>query len=332
MMNPSKGVGVNSFWSFLWRDESPIIETTRLIDGTAMDLHALSDFNIVVTHGGFGRASRATGRPKASLSRRVMQLEEAMGVRLLQRGSGTLMLTEEGHALHASTGRLLAEIEEAADAVGMTSRRPSGRLRISAPTFLAYETMGRLAATYVAQYPDVRIEVIAEDRFVDLIAEDYDVVIRANPAPDTALAGRCFLRGPQVVVASPRVAEAVQNDNVIPAVGILSAPDHDVWHIDATQGARTLHPRTVARFSSISMVRDAALASAGAAVLTEYLARAALQSGRLVNLGNLRDRSVEVWALYATRRQLSPKISAFVKLLTETYADADGITPPATLP
>jgi DNA-binding transcriptional LysR family regulator len=286
-----------------------------------MDLHALSDFNAVVTHGGFGRASRATGRPKASLSRHVMQLEEAMGVRLLQRGSGTLMLTEEGQALHASTARLLAEIEEAADVVGMSSRRPSGRLRISAPTFLAYETMGRLAAAYVAQFPEVRIEVIAEDRFVDLVAEDYDVVIRANPAPDTALAGRCFLRSPQVVVASPMIAEAVQNESVIPAVGLLSAPD-DVWHIDGSQGARTLHPRTVARFSSISMVRDAALASAGAAVLTEYLARAALQSGRLVNLGTLQSRHVEVWALYATRRQLSPKISAFVKLLSETYADA----------
>lgn len=304
-----------------------------------MDLHALSDFNAVVTHGGFGRASRATGRPKASLSRHVMQLEEAMGVRLLQRGSGALMLTEEGQALHASTGRLLAEIEEAADVVGMTSRRPSGRLRISAPTFLAYETMGRLTAAYIDEYPDVRIEVIAEDRFVDLIAEDYDVVIRANPAPDTALAGRCFLRGPQVVVASPEIADALKDDSAVPAVGLLSSPDNDVWRIESAQGTRTLHPRTVARFSSISMVRDAALASAGAAVMTEYLARAALQNGRLVNLGALRDRSVEVWALYATRRQLSPKISAFVKLLTETYADVGEIyadvgeiTPPATLP
>jgi DNA-binding transcriptional LysR family regulator len=297
-----------------------------------MDLHALSDFNAVVTHGGFGRASRATGRPKASLSRRVMQLEEAMGVRLLQRGSGALMLTEEGQALHDSTGRLLAEIEEAADVVSMTSRRPSGRLRISAPTFLAYETMGRLTAAYIAHYPDVRIEVIAEDRFVDLIAEDYDVVIRANPAPDTALAGRCFLRGPQIVVATPEIARAAQNDPAIRAVGLLSSPDNGVWHIDSPQGARTLHARTVARFSSVSMVRDAALASAGAAVMTGYLAHAALQSGRLINLGALRDRNVEVWALYATRRQLSPKISTFVKLLAETFADVGEITPPTTLP
>jgi DNA-binding transcriptional LysR family regulator len=299
-----------------------------------MDLHALSDFNAVVTHGGFGRASRATGRPKASLSRRVMQLEEAMGVRLLQRGAGTLALTEEGQTLHASTSRLLSEIEEAADAVGMNARRPNGRLRISAPTVLAYEALGRLAAIYIAEYPDVRVEVVAEDRFVDLIAEDYDVVIRANPAPNTELAGRCFLRGELVVVATPSLANEVKQlcdtdtdtdaePVVIPAVTLLSAPDNDIWRLAGTQGASVFHPRVVARFSSISMVCDAALAGAGAAVLPVYKVRAELQSGRLVSLGAFRDRSVEVWALYATRRQLSPKISAFVKLLTESFSDAN---------
>ncbi len=301
-----------------------------------MDLHALSDFNAVVTYGGFGRASRATGRPKASLSRRVMQLEETMGVRLLQRGAGTLALTEEGQTLHATTSRLLNEIEEAADAIGMNARRPNGRLRISAPTVLAYEALGRLAAIYIAEYPDVRVEVVAEDRFVDLIAEDYDVVIRANPAPDTELAGRCFLRGELVVVAAPSLANELKELKhlkhlpdtnreplVIPAVTLLSAPDNDVWSIAGSQGASVLHPRAVARFSSISMVYEAALAGAGAAVLPLYKVHAALQSGQLEKLGVLRDRSVEVWALYATRRQLSPKISAFVKLLTESFSDAN---------
>jgi DNA-binding transcriptional LysR family regulator len=298
-----------------------------------MDLHALSDFNAVVTHGGFGRASRATGRPKASLSRRVMQLEETMGVRLLQRGAGTLALTEEGQTLHASTSRLLNEIEEAADAIGMNARRPNGRLRISAPTVLAYEALGRLAAIYIAEYPDVRVEVVAEDRFVDLIAEDYDVVIRANPAPDTELAGRCFLRGELVVVAAPSLAKELKELKhlpdtnreplVIPAVTLLSAPDNDVWSIAGSQGASVFHPRAVARFSSISMVFEAALAGAGAAVLPVYKVHAALQSGQLEKLGILRDRSVEVWALYATRRQLSPKISAFVKLLTESFSGAN---------
>jgi len=293
-----------------------------------MDLQALSDFNAVVAHGGFGRASRATGRPKASLSRRVMQLEQALGVRLLQRGTRTLVLTEEGATLYSRTTQLLGEIDDVADAVSMNAREPSGRLRISAPTVLAYETLGRLSAAYIAQYPKVRVEVIAEDRFVDLIAEDYDVVIRANPATDTELAGRCFFRDDNIMVAPPKLAsrlDGVDDADVaatFPAVTLLSAPDTDIWRVPGAGGVREFRPRPVARFSSISMVCEAALAGAGAALLPSWKARPYVESGRLKSFGAVEGRSIEVWALFATRRQLSPKIGAFVQLLVDAFANA----------
>jgi DNA-binding transcriptional LysR family regulator len=295
-----------------------------------MDLQALSDFNAVVAHGGFGRASRATGRPKASLSRRVMQLEQALGVRLLQRGTRTLVLTEEGATLYSRTTQLLGEIDDVADAVSMNAREPSGRLRISAPTVLAYETLGRLSAAYIALYPNVRVEVIAEDRFVDLIAEDYDVVIRANPATDTELAGRCFFRDDNIMVAPPKLASRldgvadVDGDGAatVPAVTLLSAPDNDIWRVPGAAGVREFRPRPVARFSSISMVCEAALAGAGAALLPSWKARPYVESGRLKSFGAVEGRSIEVWALFATRRQLSPKIGAFVQLLVDAFANA----------
>jgi DNA-binding transcriptional LysR family regulator len=293
-----------------------------------MDLQALSDFNAVVAHGGFGRASRATGRPKASLSRRVMQLEQALGVRLLQRGTRTLVLTEEGATLYSRTTQLLGEIDDVADAVSMNAREPSGRLRISAPTVLAYETLGRLSAAYIALYPNVRVEVIAEDRFVDLIAEDYDVVIRANPATDTELAGRCFFRDDNIMVAPPKLAsrlDGVDDADVaatFPAVTLLSAPDNDIWRVPRAGGVREFRPRPVARFSSISMVCEAALAGAGAALLPSWKARPYVESGRLKSFGAVEGRSIEVWALFATRRQLSPKIGAFVQLLVDAFANS----------
>lgn len=285
-----------------------------------MDLQALSDFNAVVAHGGFGRASRATGRPKASLSRRVVHLEQALGVRLIQRGARTLVLTEEGATLYASTTRLLGEIDDVADALSMNAREPTGRLRISTPTEMAYETMGRLTAAYVARYPQVRVEVIAEDRFVDLVADDYDVVIRANPDADTELAGRCFYRDDNVLVASPAVAAAIgESVEAIPAVMLLAMPENDVWRVPSL--GREFLPRPVARFSSISMVCEAALAGAGAAMLPSWKVRRYLESGRLKSFGTVAGRSVEVWALFATRRQLSPKIGAFVQLLVDAFAD-----------
>src|SRR5260370_41200795 len=98
-----------------------------------MNLLALSDFNLVASLGGFGRASRASGRPKATLSRRVMELEESLGVRLLERGARSLRLTEEGSTLYARTEGLLSEVAEIGAAIAGGLAGPRGRLRVSAP-------------------------------------------------------------------------------------------------------------------------------------------------------------------------------------------------------
>jgi DNA-binding transcriptional LysR family regulator len=159
-----------------------------------MDLLALADFHLVVTHGGIGRASRASGRPKATLSRRVMELEESLGVRLLDRGSRSLRLTEEGGTLHARTKGLLGEIVEIGEAISEGIARPRGRLRIISPLQFAHTSFGPIAAAFIRAYPEVRLEITAEDRAVDPVEEGYDLVIRANPAPDDKLVGRCFLQ------------------------------------------------------------------------------------------------------------------------------------------
>ena len=117
-----------------------------------MDLHALADFHLVATHGGFGRASRASGQPKATLSRRVRELEKSLGVRLIERGSRTLRLTDEGVALHARTGSHMGEIAEALQDVKAGLGRPSGRLRVSVPLLFAQTSLGALAAAFLAAF------------------------------------------------------------------------------------------------------------------------------------------------------------------------------------
>lgn len=111
-----------------------------------MDLAALADFNLVATYGGFGHASRATGQSKATLSRHVRELEESLGVRLIERGQQSLRLTDEGAALHARTDGLLWEINEAAQAVGgglAHPPHPRGRLSVSTTVTFAQMAMGR---------------------------------------------------------------------------------------------------------------------------------------------------------------------------------------------
>lgn len=93
-----------------------------------MDLLALADFNLVARHGGFGKAARATGRPKATLSRRVAELESSLALRLFERGARNLKLTEEGRALFERTGALLAELDETASMIASGGQRPQGEI------------------------------------------------------------------------------------------------------------------------------------------------------------------------------------------------------------
>src|SRR5271156_5703842 len=168
-----------------------------------MDLHALADFNLVAVHGGFGRASRVSGRSKATLSRRVAELEQTLGVRLIERGSQNLRLTDEGRALHERTYGPLSEIAEAGEAVVLGASSPRGRLRVSAPVVIAHVAFGRIGARFALAYPDVQLEIVAEDRKVDPVEDGYDLVIRVDPSPDDRLVGRCFLHDERLIVAHP---------------------------------------------------------------------------------------------------------------------------------
>ena len=286
-----------------------------------MDLLALADFNLVATHGGFGKASRASGRPKATLSRRVMELEEALGVRLLDRGSRSLKLTEQGHSLFARTKGLLRDIADAGAAVSAGQDHPRGPLRISAPVLLAHVALGRFAAGFASSHPDVRLEITAEDRLVDPVEEGYDVVIRVNPAPDDRLVGRCFLRDELVVVA-PASADRppVTGDQPpVRAVVLSSAAQNPVWRISDGKRTESLRPDPVLRLSSLLMVRDAVLAGAGAGLLPRFMVADDIEAGRLACWGTVEDRPVAIWALHPSRRLVSGKVAAFLRCLAEAF-------------
>jgi DNA-binding transcriptional LysR family regulator len=279
-----------------------------------MDLLALADFNLVARHGGFGRAARATGRPKATLSRRVAELEADLGLRLLERGARMLKLTQEGQALYERTGTLLAEIDETAAALASGGDRPRGRLRISAPLLFSQTAMGKLAAGFALRHPEVRLEVTTEDRPVDMVEEGVDLVIRVNPDPDENLVGRIFLRDRLVVVASPALARPASGV-AAPAV-VRTAGDHTAW-IVKEQPDIAIDP--VLRLSSLVMVRDAVRAGVGAGCLPVSVVSHDLAAGTLVRWGDVAGPEIALWALYPSRRLLSARVSAFLDYLKAAF-------------
>lgn len=285
-----------------------------------MDLNALEDFQLVATHGGFGRASRASGRAKATLSRRVADLEEALGIRLVERGSQRLALTEAGRLLVGRTEGPLREIGEAFAAARDGLDAPRGRLRITAPQLFSQLALGGLVARFVAMYPEVQVDTVAEDRFVDLVDEHVDVAIRINPTGDSELVGRCFARDRLVLAAPPSIARPGDNEPcTVPAVVTQAYRDGDVWR--SRDSALTVVPQPVLRLASLVMVRDAVAAGAGVALLPESILGSLVARGKVVTWGIAGD-DVELWVLHTSRRLQSPKVRAFVDFIVSQYPDA----------
>ncbi|MDR7069799.1 DNA-binding transcriptional LysR family regulator [Pseudoxanthomonas japonensis] len=282
-----------------------------------MDLLALADFTLVARHGGFGRAARAAERPKATLSRRVADLEASLGVRLFERGSHTLKLTQEGRALFERTETLLTEIGEAATSIASGGEVPRGRLRISAPLLFSQMTLGTLSARFALRYPEVRLEITTEDRAVDMVEEGYDLVIRVNPDPDERLIGRVLLRDRLVAVASPAL-EKPEPEGAVRAV-VRASGSPAAWALTTVEGDMRMPIEPVLRLASLIMIRDAVRTGIGAAVLPLSLVAGDLRSGALVQWGDVKGKPIEIWALYPSRRLLSARVSAFLALLKEAF-------------
>jgi DNA-binding transcriptional LysR family regulator len=282
-----------------------------------MDLLALTDFTVVARHGGFGKAARATGRPKATLSRRVGELESSLDLRLLERGARNLKLTEEGRALFERTAALLGELDETVSAIASGGQRPKGRLRVSAPVHFSQIAMGRIAAGFLRAYPEVRLEITTEDRPVDLIEEGYDLVIRVNPDPDESLVGRVFLRDRLVVVASPDLSRPT-GGLAVPSVA-RGTSDRQEWHVKTADGGLAIPIAPVLSLSTLIMVRDAVRAGVGAGRLPISLVSHDLADGTLVSWGEIDGPETTLWALYPSRRLLSARVSAFLDFLKQAF-------------
>ena len=292
------------------------IETCHLIKRTHMNLDDLSDFVLVANNGGFAQASRTSGRPKASLSRKVMDLESSLGVRLFDRGARSIQLTEEGEALFKSSTGPLNEIAEAVDMLRDGRAHPQGRLRVNVPSLFGLMLMGRLAAEFKLACPEVALEVTMEDREVDLVSEGYDLVIRANPKPDSELVGSCFLREQLLVVAAPSLVRKPP----VPVV-VRNAARNTSWQIAGTPG-REIATKPVLELPALTMIRDAVLTGIGAAKLPRMLVAKDLADGRLVSWGPVSGEPVEIWALHTSRRFASAKVKAFMQFLKTAFPDA----------
>jgi DNA-binding transcriptional LysR family regulator len=289
-----------------------------------LDLNEIVVFTRVVQAGSFTAAARALEMPKSSVSRKVSELEDRLGVRLLQRTTRKLGLTDAGRLYYERSARIVAEIEEADQAVSRLQTEPRGLLRVTVP--LSFAMLGPIVAGYLERYPDVQLEVTCTDRRVDLIEEGYDVAIRAGALGDSTLIARLLGALRRVLVASPSYlelrgvprspAELVDHDCIVFGAG----QEPDRWIL--ASGERRTEVRISPRLTvnELDRIGDAARAGIGIALIAEFGCAEDLRAGRLRQvLGEWTSAETPVHIVYPTARHLSPKVAAFVAMARERF-------------
>lgn len=279
-------------------------------------------FARVVTAGSFSGAARTLGLTPSAVSRQVARLEGVLRVRLLERTTRKLRLTEAGHAAHARCEALEAAAREVLQLADRQGSTPQGLVRMSAPKAYGRQRIHPLVAPFLATHPQVQVQLVVTDRTVDLFAEDIDLAIRITDAPPPGLAGRPLETVEHIVCASPaylaqRGTPAHPEDLAAHDCIYLGEDAGDRrWRFvrGTEQAAVAVHGRYAANHSEIR--HDAALAGLGVASLPAFTAQAALADGALVRvLADWRHDTAysgTVWLLYPPGRFMPARLRAWI--------------------
>jgi DNA-binding transcriptional LysR family regulator len=296
------------------------------------DLNDFYFFAAVVEHGGFSAASRALNVPKSRLSKRVSQLEEGLGVRLLQRTTRKFVVTEPGERFYEHCRAMLEEARAAQEAVDELRAEPRGVVKLSCPVALSQTVLAFLLPEFMAKYPKVQVRLLASDRRIDLINEGYDVAIRVrdNLDADALLVARTFGQSTILPVASPALLDVhgrPQHPGDLALLPALSLREHEgaqAWTLTGPEGERSrieIRPRLVC--GDFAVLLEAARRGIGVALLPEFVCAPAVTRGELEVL--LPEWSVPegiMHFVYPTRRGLLPAVRALVDFLAERLPDA----------
>ncbi|HEX5064033.1 MAG TPA: LysR family transcriptional regulator [Kofleriaceae bacterium] len=291
-----------------------------------MDLNDILAFTKVVETRSFTGAAEALGLPKSTVSRRLAQLEERLGVRLIQRTTRKVSVTEIGEAYYERCARLVADLALAEQVVTDMQTTPRGRLRVTAPVDFSTACLGAVIAGFVSEYREISIELDATDRVVDLIDEGFDVAVRFSPPSDPALDARrlCAIEGGLVAAPSylarrgmPTTLDELEaHDRLL----FVPSPRFQGWTL--TDGSSTYEFGRPARLASnnFGAVQSAVLAGAGIAAMTDFIVARDIEAGRLVPvMPAWRGRGVAAHLVYPTRAKLPPRLSLFFEHLARSF-------------
>jgi len=288
-------------------------------------LTSMKVFARVAKSGSFAGAAKELGISRAMATKHVMFLENSLGVRLLNRTTRKISLTEAGTAYLERCQQILEDIEETELSVTQLHTEPQGLLRISTPPFFGTFHLAPTIAAYLEQYPKVRVDLVVRGGLVDVVAEGLDLAIRLGEQPDSSLIARRLASSPRVVCGAPAyfdkhgVPENPQDLRQHNCLVNWGFEPHDYWRFTDPDG-ETITVRVSGNFqaNTADPLRLAAIHGLGLVVLPTYIVGQDLSKNRLVTV--LEDYglpSMDIFAVYPHRRHLSAKVRTFLDFLAE---------------
>jgi DNA-binding transcriptional LysR family regulator len=296
-------------------------------DNRVMDpLDGIAAFARVVDSGSFSAAARRLNLSKSAISAHVQRLEERLGVRLLNRTTRRLSVTEAGAAYYRHCTRILAEAEAAEQAASALQREPRGTLRVSAPDSFGWMHVAPAVPAFLKRYPDLAVDIKLSAAYVNLVDEGLDLAIRIGVLEDSALVARKLAPSRQVLCAAPayledrgmpRAPDDLANHNCLCA-DLLSWGAE--WRLAGKRGEVRVPVSGSFRSNNAEMLRAAALDGVGIAALPTWAVAEQLRSGMLRRVLTAWEAPVStIYAVYPGNRLMSMKVRAFVDHLARCF-------------
>jgi len=283
-------------------------------------------FATIVDKGGFAPAATALGMSKTMVSKHLAAIEDRLGVRLLNRTTRKIGLTEIGAEYLRRCQEIIQLVDEADGRLLESHDRPRGLLRVNAPVTFSERHLAPSIAEYRRRHPDVQVDLVVNDRVIDLIEEGFDLAVRIGRLKDSTLVARRLAPAHMVLVASPaylaargrpeRPEDLARHDCLIYAY----SSERDEWRFADEDGPRTVRVKGPVSSNNGMILMQAAIDGQGIVVLPTFIVGDALRDGRLVEiLAEYRPQDRAIYAVFPANRHLSPKVRSFVDFLVERF-------------
>ncbi len=289
-------------------------------------LTGMSIFAAVVENSSLAGAARSMNLSPSVVSKQLSALEDRLGVRLLNRTTRRVSLTEVGSAYYERAKRILADVDEAEAAVSQAHASPRGLLRITAPTTFAHRHVAPHLPGFMDRHPEVQVQMLVADRLVDLVEEGIDLAIRIAQLKDSSLIARKLAANDRKLVAAPDylakwgTPQRPEDLNDHALITLPPGSPINDWHFLHDDEQKVVKAQGTITTNNGDSILSLALAGAGVCMLAGHMVGKYLQDGRLISiLDDAVREDVPIYAVYPSNRHLSPKVRAFVDYLVEVY-------------